>query len=370
MSLNVLHLIKSRHFAGSEQYLLTLGELLRAAGHTVHVGCVRGGRMEAATRDRGLPLAPVDLALPLAQTRLAAWARRHEVALVHTHLTGAARIGHGLARRLGVPCVAHLHVYRLHPVFRHVAEEGGCLVAVSSHIAATFRAGLALTPAQVRVVLNSSAVASHPDALRPVSDVRGELAAELGLDGARPWVLMPGRLSQGKGQDVLLAAVARLRDAAPSFRVLIAGSARSGSTVEAALRRQVRQAGLEDCVRFLGFRGDMPRLLRAADVVVVPSRFDVLPLVVLEAMMLGKCLIASAVGGVPEVVTDGEHGRLVPPGDAVALADALGALVGDAPRRQLLGERARAHAMAHLSPAAMRAQIEAIYRELLAPAAA
>jgi len=142
---------------------------------------------------------------------------------------------------------------------------------------------------------------------------------ELGAGVLRPLWVCAGRLEEQKGQDVLLDALAEVRRRGLEFVAVLAGD----GSLRPALEQRARTLGLEANVRFAGQVEDLGPLLGAADVVALPSRWEGMPLVLLEALARGRPVVASAVGGVPEVVTDGEHARLVPPGDVAALATAL-----------------------------------------------
>jgi glycosyltransferase involved in cell wall biosynthesis len=163
----------------------------------------------------------------------------------------------------------------------------------------------------------------------------GEPAAE-----ARGHVLFVGRLRLRKGVEVLLAALARLRERHPEARLLIAGDGEH----RRALERTAAQLGVEEAVTFLG-RCDAARvraLLAGAGALAVPSIYEGMPLVVLEAMEAGVPVVASRVSGIPEVVVDGKTGWLVPPEDPAALAAALGEALAqpdEARRRGAAGRR-------------------------------
>lgn len=177
--------------------------------------------------------------------------------------------------------------------------------------------------------------------------------------GDPPLLVFVGRLLPVKGVDVLLEALARVRLELPGTRLAIVGEGDSGDT----LRRQVGSLGLGDSVDFTGHldRMALRELLGRAAAFVLPSRSEGLPLALLEAMAAGLPAVASAVGGVPEVLSTG-CGRLVPPEDPVALAGALGDLLRD-PARQALGQSARARA-AEFSSLHADAAYERLFLEL------
>jgi glycosyltransferase involved in cell wall biosynthesis len=180
-----------------------------------------------------------------------------------------------------------------------------------------------------------------------------------GLDGPAT-ILAVGRLREPKDFATLVRAGARLEPG--RARVLIVGDGPD----RAAIEGEIAQLGAEDAVALLGERSDVADLLAGADVFVLPSRSEGLPMSVLEAMAAGLPVVASAVGGVPELVRDGETGRLVPPGDAGALAAALAELAADPLERARLGAAGRARAEAEFGLDACRQAHVDLYRTALA----
>jgi len=169
----------------------------------------------------------------------------------------------------------------------------------------------------------------------------GEVGADGGVGGAdgSGFLLVVGRLRIRKGVDVLLAAMPELRRRVPAARLLIAGDGEH----RAALERAAAALGLGEAVSFLGRAGAprVRRLLRGAAALVVPSIYEGMPLVVLEAMAASLPVVASRVAGIPEVVEDGKTGWLVPPEDPASLAAALAAALADPAEARRRGEAGR-----------------------------
>lgn len=191
------------------------------------------------------------------------------------------------------------------------------------------------------------------------ADVRGSLA----LPPGRPVLLYLGRLSEEKGPDVLLAALATL---APAQRPLVVFV--GDGPLRSSLEAQSRDQGLADATRFEGFvpHGEIGSWLRAADALVLPSRSEGLPHAALEAMAAGVPVVASAVGGLPDVIRNGENGWLVPSEDPTALAAALRAVTADRERSRRIGATARIDAERdYVGYGRMGRQLAAIYSSLL-----
>src|SRR2546428_10319797 len=155
--------------------------------------------------------------------------------------------------------------------------------------------------------------------------------------------------------------------ALPGVHALVLGEGQD----EARLRAQAAARGVEGAIRFAGYRRDLDRLYPAIDLLVLPSLSEGLPNVVLEAMAHARAVVATRVGGVPEVVDDGVSGVLVPPANADALAHAMVGVLRDAPRRAAMGEIARARIERGFSVRARPQRLPAVYagRLLLPPEA-
>jgi len=176
-------------------------------------------------------------------------------------------------------------------------------------------------------------------------------------------VLVPATLARRKGQDVALAALGRLHEQGRGgdVQLWLAGD---GAT-QGALVRQARRLGVARVVRFLGRRSDVFALYRIADATLLPSRHEGHPLALLEAMALGRPVVATRVGGVPEIVREGYTGLLVPPDDPAALAAALLRLRDQPALRDALGRAAAADVRARFHVRRTVSALEALYRRCL-----
>lgn len=185
----------------------------------------------------------------------------------------------------------------------------------------------------------------------PIED-RESARAELGVAADAALVGVFGRLQRWKGQDVFVAAAAQILAARPTTRFTVVGGSVFGLEPEyfEGLKQTAASLGLGDRMRFTGFRNDVPRLMAACDVVCHTSRVpEPFGLVVLEAMALGKPVVATEGGGPSEIITAPDLGVLVPPEDPGAMARAVLALLDDPDRRCAIGTRAAAHVAAHFS---------------------
>jgi glycosyltransferase involved in cell wall biosynthesis len=185
--------------------------------------------------------------------------------------------------------------------------------------------------------------------------------AELGIPEDAPLVGTVANLKAHKGLDQLLEAAVEVRRRVPSARFVVVGQ----GPMETPLRAQAAATGLDGVVTFAGFRTDALRIAAAMDVFVLSSHHEGLSIALVEAMALGRPVVVTRVGGLPEVVDDGQEGLLVPPGDPAALAAGIAALLGDGDLRRRMGEAARRRARGLDVRHAVR-RTEELYAELVA----
>ncbi|MDO9408668.1 glycosyltransferase [Patulibacter sp.] len=292
-------------------------------------------------------------------------ARARGVAVVHTN-TSVTLGGAPVAAALGIPHVWHVReIYtgfeRPWPAYGRMLLSAAAVPCVSQAVRAQFD-GL---PRRGRARVLHDGLALAPD---PVD--RATARAELGLPEDAFVVALLGRLSAWKGQELLVEALGGppLRDD-PGAVVLLAGSAwRDDPALADALRSRAATLGVADRVRLPGFVDRVGLVYAAADVVAVPSVHpDPLPNAALEAAAAGCCVVAADHGGLREILDGGRTGVLVPPGDPVALAEALAALRDDPERRSRLGALASADAAARFGADRLADGIQRLYAEVTDP---
>ncbi|HEX4364355.1 MAG TPA: glycosyltransferase [Solirubrobacteraceae bacterium] len=302
-------------------------------------------------------LASVGAALVRDAGSLARVARARDVALVHTN-TSVTLGGASAARVARIPHVWHLReIYtgfeRYWPAYRRLLLTADALPCVSQ----ATRAQLGTT-SRASVLHDGLGVA-------PARAERGAARAALDLPGDAFVVAILGRISTWKGQDVLIRALAAVRD--KNAIALVAGDPWQGEESRLdELRSLARSLGVADRVRFAGFRADVENVYGAADVVAVPStQPDPLPNAALEAAAAGCCVVAADHGGLPEIIERDVTGRLVAPGDAMALAAALDELHDDPDLRARLAAAAATSTRARFSPARLLEGAQRLYDSLL-----
>jgi glycosyltransferase involved in cell wall biosynthesis len=185
--------------------------------------------------------------------------------------------------------------------------------------------------------------------------------AELGIPDGVPLVGTVANFKPHKGQEHLLRAAAIVRRRIPDARFVLVGV----GPREGQMRREADQLGLDGAVIFAGFRDDAPRVMRAFDVFVLPSENEGLPIALLEAMAQGRPVVATRVGGTPEVLQHGVQGLLVPPGSPEQLADAITTVLGDRAMRERMGDAGRSRS-SEFDIRKTVGRMETVYQELLA----
>lgn len=326
-----------------------LAEVLRAAGAAVHVlGPVRFSRPWTAWR---------------ARRRLARVAAGRGVDVLVGHGCWAYLLAAPVARRAGRPVAFWMHdlLSGAHRLERAAARfRPDLAVANSRATAATLPA---VFPGSVAVVVRN--VVPAPEFDRAAA--RAAVRAELGAADGEVVVVTTCRLERWKGHGPLLEALARLKER-PGWSAWIAGGVQRPheQVYLDALKAQVRAAGVTDRVRFLGQRGDVPRLLAAADVHCQPNTApEPFGIAFVEALHAGLPVVTTRLGWAVEIVTDA-CGVLVPPGDAAALAAALAALIADPAARARLGAAGPARAAALCGPGVVFPDLEAALRGAVA----
>jgi glycosyltransferase involved in cell wall biosynthesis len=354
----------SREPSGVGEHMLGLGEALLNDGSVSFV-CPPSPMgqlcLERATR-LGIDTLALDWGRPRASERFGCWLRTRHVDICHVH----AGIGwEGLqvvetARRTGVAVVIrteHLPYLltdeseriRHANALRHVDK----IICVSNEVRGSFLA--AGTPANLVTVIRNGIPA------RTARNGWNWTHASLALGAHTRIVLTVARYTEQKDHRTLLDAVPAVIACEPRARFIWAGT----GPLEESVRRSIHERGLAQHVVLLGQRDDVPDLMAAADIFVLPSRFEGLPLAVLEAMAAGLPVVATRVCGMTEAVQDGVTGLLVQPRDPAVLAATIGELLAKPQLAAQMGKRGRARAQQAFSLNRMAREILALYHEML-----
>ncbi len=357
----VLHVIESLELGGAERVVIEHATSHDRSRYEPEVCCVDGGGPLAAVLEEiGVPLHVLgrrgrfDPRPTFALARLVA---RRGIDVVHNHNLIALAVGLPGAVLGGARAIVRTEHnvasgdYRLHRFLSRLASlRENAQIAVSDAVARSRVAERRFPPTRLVTIRNGI-----DDCLREVSGDRSQVRKELGVSDETVLCLTVGSLTAQKDHENLLQAIAAA--GLPDARFAVAGA----GPLEEKLAERADELGVADRVLFLGQRGDVPRLLTAADIFVLPSAWEGLPITVLEAMAAGVPCVSTAVGGVPEAIIDGVNGYLVEPHDPAALAEKLRLLAGDAEQRSRFAAAARETYEGGFTARHMVRQTEALY---------
>ena len=366
----MLHTESSPGLGGQEIRTLHEARWIGEQGWRVIVAAQSGGRLAAQAREAGVET----VAMPMrrawdvaAVRRLVRLIRGERVSIVHTHSSIDGWLGGVAARVARVPVVRTRHVSipirrGWNPVYTRLADR---VVTSGEAIRALVLAAgvppdrVVAIPAGVKLS-NFDGAAAGDDARAERARARDALLRSLGL--ARPVIGSVAMFRGSKGHDHLLEAFRLLRDEVPGARLLLVGDGIRRQWVESL----ARDRGLGDAVIFAGFRDDVPALLAVMDCFALAStRTEGVPQSLLQAFAAGTPVVASRIGGIPEVVEDGHTGLLVPPEDRAALARALAAVLRDPAAARERAARARRLVEQRFSHRASVGRLLELYEELI-----
>lgn len=325
--MRVMQILHSQGYGGAENHALVLCGALHKAGHEVSLVCPEGSWLAQHASSAGLTVLPLRMAGLydlISHWSLRRWVRATRPDIVHGHLIrGAYYAGwasKGWANAVPV-CTAHATTAHKH------MERCQRIIAVSQAVKDTMLSR-GHDSTLIDVVHNGMPDVPPPD--------RSARRAELGIPPERLALVLAGRFVRDKGQDL---AVGSLRDLPEHAHLYLIGDPQTAFGQE--VRALAHTGGLSSRVHFLGYRPDVPRLLCAFDIYVSASRREALGLSLVEACAAGLPVVATSVGGVPEVVIDGHTGLLVPTDRPEELGKSIRQLMDQPSSRQTLGRNGR-----------------------------
>jgi glycosyltransferase involved in cell wall biosynthesis len=329
--IRVFHLIDTLNVGGTENQLVQLAVQMQRAGYDVTVGCLRAeGALLPVLRRKGIPvvefrknktLLSIDGARQL--LRLAAFLRAGRFGVVHAHDLWANLLGVPAGRLARIPVVISSRRYLAdlewytpwrNRVVRLIYRLSTRVVVNSAAVREKLVVGDRVARAKIRVIYNGVDVERFANTRRN----REELLPNMG-ERSKVVAVLANMYSRVKGHACLISAARIVCTNEPKAFFLLIGD----GVERPALEAQARDAGLENKVMFCGSRADIPELLACCDLSVLPSEAEGFPNAILETMSAGLPVVATAVGGSNEIIKDGKHGLLVPPGNPEALAAAI-----------------------------------------------
>ncbi len=360
----VLHLSTSSGPGGAERMISTLTAALNQGQLRIIVGLFRSGWLQTECEARGVRTCVI----PLAGSFKLQWfraclrlLRKEQVALIHAHEFSAILCGGIVAMLAGVPFVATVHgknyfweKLRRRVVYRLVSRHG-TLIAVSKDLKQFICDKVGILEKRVEVIYNG---------VTPAQTIADEeiqkCKAELEVSGCYPLLGVVGSLYPVKGHRFLLEAMPEILRRWPNARLLVIGR----GELEVALKEQVAQLAIDANVHFLGMRQDVPRVLSILDVFVLPSLSEGLSLALLEAMASGKPVVATRVGGNPELIDHGRTGFLIQPENEKDLAVNLLNLLNDPGMMHQFGQQASERVQQYFSMGQMADRYRDLYTRL------
>jgi glycosyltransferase involved in cell wall biosynthesis len=361
----VFYLITELNVGGAERALARLLAGLDRERFDPVVACLYGSSGPLAASIRALEIPVIDLGMTHKLRLDSLWRlyrllRDEHPDILHTWLFHANLAGRVLGRLAGAPVVVcGERTMGMESPWRYLVNRltlflADRVICVSEQVSAFCARRIGLTPDKT-VVIPNGVDFPEPSALLPKQMAR----EALGLPTDGTLVVTVARLDPVKRLDVLLGALAELDD----VHAIVVGY----GPEERWLKAMVEDLGLGERVRFVGYQQDVWPWLAACDVFALSSDWEGMPNAVLEAMGAGLPVVATAAGGTPDVVVDGETGLLVPPGDPVALAAALDRLVHEPVLRRTMGAAGQGRARVCFSAQQMVERTQSLYVELLGP---
>ncbi len=371
--IRVFYMVDSLNVGGTESQMVKVACRLKAAGYRVTVGCLRAqGPLLEVLRDAGIQVVgfpPRRSLLSLSGAyqllRLTRFIRRRRFAVVHTHDLWSNLLGVPAAWLAGTPAVvssrrdlAHLSWYTdcRTRVIRVVQGLSTCIVANSAAIREFLVRKDGFHPSRIHVIHNGVELQRFADAR---SDREKLFPA---LDGCHKLVAVIANMRNPvKGHAYLVEAARTICRVFPKTRFLLIGEGEERPKIEA----QIQEARLTENFIFLGHRGDVPELLKCCDLSILPSLAEGLPNAVLEAMAAGLPVVATHVGGTPEIVEHGVSGLLVPPRNPEALAQSVLGLLQDIGLAKKLARAGQQRVQSQFSFDRLFSDLDTLYTELL-----
>lgn len=363
--LKLMHLIHSLEMGGAQRVIANLVKHHDRSKYTPVVGSLRrAGALEGSMREAGADVVYFDKQSAWdigCALRLRSYIREHRIDLVNAHNFSASFWGRIACAGLGDVKFVMTEHGRIEPptpkvvIFNRLFASGvDAIIAVGEETAAFTKATYPYIAHKVNVVVNGIDIPDKP------GWTRERLASEFGIQPDAPVIANMAALTPVKDQALLIRAFNLLRNDLPNAQLLIIGDGPLRGELE-TLRDEL---GLADCVVFTGERLDGPEIMAACDVFCLSSRLEGTPMSVLEAMAHNRPLVLTAVGGIPNLIRDGEEGLLAPHGDPEALSGALRRILNDGELGERLAGNALRKLRANHSADAMTRNTEEVYGKL------
>ena len=352
--MRILQILHNYKLGGAEQHLVQLCVGLRNSGLEIETAVPKGSWIWQRLTENGFTVHPLDFRGHYdirSLLKLTMLLRQQGYDLVHTHLVRAAWYGRLATKLTNTPMVCSVHdmtTWKHYPRDRQLIAVSA---AVKQHLGTH-----GFDPENIQVVFPGARDCSLGT---EQASTRSTIRSELGLQPDDMAIFMIGRIAEVKGHDIALEAISRLHEQGlHHLKLVFAGQ-------ETEWGRALHMSRPARYAKWLGRREDVPELLAAADICIQPSRSEGLPLALMEGSSAGKAIIATRVGGIPEVIADHVNGLLIPANDAEALARAIQDLAGNPALALRLGSAARRRFETEFSIATMIEKTLGVYQACL-----
>ena len=377
--MKILQIVSSSRISGAEKHVMVLSNRLLRRGHQVLTVCPPGGWLPEQLSSASVPTWELGLrgAEGIRSFReMLDYIRKEKVDIIHSHLTSATYFGCILGGMTKTPLVSSLHTRTSDLVYRRLMpKRGNRIITVSNFLREmlikqgipgwllkTIYNGTEFFPEETGIEGFDNLAAPFQSAPFPsINESALPVRAELNLPPEAEMIGLFGHVDEQKGHPLLIQAARSIVERRPNAYFVFIGHA------EARIRKNLWEMAAADGVaqrlRYAGVRNDVPRLMDAMDIVTVPSQIESFGMVIIEAMARGKPVVATRVGGIPELVTHEETGLLVERQPS-QLADALVSLLQDPQKRESMGRKGRERARTCFSADLMVNNIESLYYEM------
>ncbi len=329
--MKIAHLISSRGVFGAEKVVLSLAQHFNQADNIAYVGVIRDNRFPLLSKD--LVIVAQDLSLPTfvinsagkldlhTIKQLKQFLLKNRIDILHTHNYKSNIIGIISAKMIGIPVVATVHGYTTATVnvsFYEIMDR--CILPFFNRVVVVNEKILKYMPSRKRMVIKNGL---DINAFLKNDKKRLNFRKRFNIGENETVIGTAARLSKEKNQQMLIRALEKLLANSNNIKLLIAGTGEQRDKLQGMLE----QRGLTHAVVFTGFIQDMTEFYSGIDIFVLSSNTEGIPMVILEAMASGVVVVATKVGGIPEIVIDNKTGLLVEAGDVVGLADVVKKLI-------------------------------------------
>jgi glycosyltransferase involved in cell wall biosynthesis len=353
--LHILQVIAPSKIAGAERATIALSRGLEARGNEVDLLVKFGHELVEAARIEGVQTAGLRFGGKLnllAVRRMMNWLKEHPVDLVATHLSTASLWGTIAARSMGIPSVATVHALNSKTCF--VFAD---LIIAVSHAVKTHLVEQGIDPNKIHVVYNGI----NMEKFKSVTPIE-EAKRKLGFESDDQIIGVVAHLSTKKGHAWFMESMAPVLSANPKARLVFIGDGPRRADLESL----ANNLGITSRVTFAGFQEDVVPWIEALDILVLPTiGKEGFGLVLVEAGAMGKPVIGTSIGGIAEVIDNGNSGFVVEPNDMNAMRSAVERLLLEPQLRVQMGENGKRRAKEKFSSEIMIAETEKVYRKLL-----